>query len=73
MKLADWLKQTNTRRYVFAEQIGVRRSVVTEYCDGNFRPASDVMERIVKVTNGAVTANDFLSDEARALIAGAAQ
>lgn len=73
MKLADWLKSTNTRRYAFAEAIGVSSSVVTDYCRDVYRPAPDVMEEIVKATGGAVTANDFLSDEAQAVIAGAAQ
>lgn len=71
MKLADWLTMTNTRRYAFADRIGVRASVITDYCSGAIRPGSDKMEAIVRETGGAVGADDFLSDEARALIASA--
>lgn len=71
MKLSDWLKQTKTRRYAFAERIGVRASMVTEYCEGRMWPGKDKVEAIVKATNGAVTANDLLSDEARATIEAA--
>lgn len=62
MKLADWLKQTKMRRYVFAEMIGVQPSVVTDYCEGRIWPGRDKMQAIRKATNGAVTADDFLCD-----------
>lgn len=68
MRLADWLKQTNTLRYVFAEKIGVSASVVTDYCEGRIWPGKDKIEAIVKATRGAVTANDLLSDDARRTI-----
>ena len=68
MKLADWLKQTKTRRYQLAALIGVTPSVITDYCEGRIWPGRDKIEAIIKATNGAVTANDLLSDEARARI-----
>lgn len=71
MKLADWLKSTGTKRYAFAEAIGVRASMITEYCEGRMWPGRDKVEAIVKATNGAVTANDLLSAEARAVIEAA--
>jgi DNA-binding transcriptional regulator YdaS (Cro superfamily) len=61
MKLADWLRQTKTRRYVFAERIGVRPSVVSDYCNGKYCPRPKIAEAIIRETGGAVTANDFLS------------
>lgn len=61
MKLADWLKQTKTRRYHFAERIGVRASVVSDYCKGRYCPRPKVAEAIIRETGGAVTANDFLT------------
>lgn len=66
MKLADWLKETNTRRYVFAEKIGVTPQMITVYCDGSTWPARDKMEAIIRETGGRVTANDFLSQGAGA-------
>ena len=71
MKLADWLDRNNIKRYVFAQRVGVRASVVTDYCKGIIRPGPDKMEAIVRETAGAVTADDFLSPEAQALIASA--
>ncbi len=71
MKLVDWLKQTKTRRYVFAERIGVTPSVVTDYCEGRIWPGKDKVEAIVRETAGAVTPNDLLSDEAKATIGAA--
>ena len=61
MKLADWLKKTGTRRYVFAKRIGVQPSVVSDYCKGRFCPRPKVAEAIIRETSGEVTANDFLS------------
>lgn len=71
MKLADWLKSTGTKRYAFAVTIGVRASMITEYCEGRMWPGKDKVEAIVRATNGAVTANDLLSEDARALIEAA--
>lgn len=71
MKLADWLKQTGTKRYAFAEMIGVQASMISDYCSGRTWPGRDKVEAIIKATNGAVTANDLLSEEARAMIEAA--
>ncbi len=69
MKLADWFKQRNADgskrlRYVFAERIGRTPSMVTDYCEGRTWPDRETMEAIVRATDGAVTANDFLQDQA---------
>jgi len=61
MKLADWLKETKIRRYVFAERIGVQPSVISDYCNGKYCPRPKIAEAIIRETGGAVTANDFLS------------
>ena len=61
MKLADWLKKTGTRKFQFAQRIGVRPSVITDYCKGRYCPRPKVAEAIIRETNGEVTANDFLS------------
>lgn len=61
MRLADWLKETKTRRYVFAERIGVTPQMITVYCDGSTWPPRDKMEAIARETDGKVTANDFMS------------
>jgi DNA-binding transcriptional regulator YdaS (Cro superfamily) len=61
MKLSDWLKETKTTKYRFAERIGVRPSVVTDYCKGRYCPRPKIAEAIIRETGGQVTANDFLS------------
>lgn len=60
MKLADWLKMTKTRQYVFATKIGVTASMVSDYCNGRAIPQRpDVIEAIHRETGGQVTPNDF--------------
>jgi DNA-binding transcriptional regulator YdaS (Cro superfamily) len=78
MTLAEWLATPNDdgsrkRRRDFAALIGVTPTMVTKYADGEMWPGKERVEAIVKATNGAVTANDLLSAEARAVIAEAAQ
>lgn len=65
MKLADWLKIKKLPRYKFAAKIGVQPSVVTDYCLGRYCPRPRTVEKIIRVTGGDVTANDFLSAEAQ--------
>jgi len=58
MRLQDYLTQTDTTRAEFARQIGVKHISVTRYLDGRV-PEPSVMEKIIEVTEGKVTANDF--------------
>lgn len=61
MKLADYLHLVDKRSDAFAKEIGVDGSTVRKYLRGDRRPEWDVMARIVAVTAGAVTADDFLT------------
>lgn len=65
MKLADWLNLPNPdgsrkRRNAFADRVGVTPTMITAYCEGSTWPGKERMEAIVRETNGAVTANDFI-------------
>lgn len=68
MKLADWLKgdesdappRPRMTQAEFARRIGASVTLITAYIDGSVWPGRDKMEAIVRETNGAVTANDFL-------------
>lgn len=60
MKLAEYLDLHDIRRGEFARLIGVSGGRVTQLCDGSGWPSRDVAERISAVTEGVVTANDFL-------------
>lgn len=64
MKLADWLKQKDIQRNVFADRIGVTPQAITGYCDGTFWPRKKVAKKIFKETGGAVTPTDFMQTEA---------
>lgn len=65
MKLADWLDLPNPdgsrkRRDEFAASIKVTPQMISAYCDGKIWPSRKRMEKIVEVTSGAVTPNDFV-------------
>lgn len=47
-----------------ANRIGVKPAAVSRWENGHRFPRSDALERIRRVTNGAVTANDFVPVEA---------
>ncbi len=59
MKLARFLIAHQMTPAAFARLIGVTRNAVHRYVRGERMPAPEVMERIVQVTEGAVTPNDF--------------
>lgn len=68
MKLSDWLDTPNsdgTRklRSAFADAINVTPQMISAYCSGKSWPTRETMERIVRETGGAVTANDFLQGD----------
>lgn len=77
MKLSDWLAipnpdGTRKRKREFAARIGVSPTMVTEYAELRMWPGRQKVEAIVRETQGAVTANDFLSPEATSRIAAQA-
>lgn len=60
MTLSDWLQQNGGSPEWLAERLGIGRPAVTRYLNGSRRPEWDVIERIMQVTDGKVTANDFV-------------
>jgi predicted DNA-binding protein (UPF0251 family) len=59
MRLEDYLQTTGMTRAEFARRIGVRHITVTRYVQEGRVPESSVMGKIIEVTEGKVTANDF--------------
>lgn len=59
MKLATYLATNAIKQNTFALIIGAKQCVVSKYCAGQQIPRPDVMLKIFKATNGAVTPNDF--------------
>lgn len=58
--LADYLEKHPGTDAAFAAAIGVSRQSLHRYKTGERRPEWDVLERILRVTDGAVTPNDFM-------------
>lgn len=63
MTLADFLKKKNIRQADFADRIGKSAPYVSMICRGQIWPSRDVIHRIVEVTGGKVTANDFMQPQ----------
>ncbi len=59
MKLSEWREQKGMARSELADMIGLSSMQVYRLERGLSRPSPKVMERIVRVTDGAVTPNDF--------------
>jgi predicted XRE-type DNA-binding protein len=63
MRLADWLKETGMAQDTFAAAIGVTQGRVSQLVRGGW-PSADLALKIAIVTDGKVTANDFMLTEA---------
>jgi len=61
MQLGSYLKITGLTPDQFATRIGVDAVSVRRYLAGSRRPRWTVMKEIVRVTEGAVGPDDFLS------------
>ncbi|WP_085595902.1 helix-turn-helix transcriptional regulator [Thalassospira sp. MCCC 1A01428] len=59
MKLKQWLSQTQVSRSEFAKRLGVSKSVVTKWCNGEVMPRSIPLIAIYRITGGLVSPNDF--------------
>lgn len=62
--LRRWRSKQGLSLREFAEQIAVTKGTVSRYESGRRRPEWAVLDRIVKATRGAVTADDFMSEAA---------
>ena len=64
MKLVDYLLANNIRRTDFADMVGVSQSYVTQLCQGQIWPGREIVTKILEVTDGQVTPNDFVETSA---------
>lgn len=62
MTLGDWLKSRNMTHDDLARRLGCDRSAVTKWVGGRL-PRKDVLRRLKEITDGSVTADDFLESE----------
>lgn len=63
MKLSAWLSENKVSQQAFADAIGSSQSQVARFAAGTRIPNRGAMAKIVRVTDGAVTANDFYAVE----------
>lgn len=60
MLLRDWMTINKKKISEFASEIGVKRDCIQKYMSGKRRPIDEqIIQKIIDVTGGAVTANDF--------------
>lgn len=60
MLLREFITENHLTVIDFAQKIGVTRDCVQKYMSGKRRPKNkDILLRILKLTDGQVTANDF--------------
>lgn len=60
MTLDRFLSLSNTLPSQFAARIGVSASTITRIVRGERRPNLETLQKIVRATEGAVTADDFM-------------
>jgi transcriptional regulator with XRE-family HTH domain len=63
MKLDTYMKANSLDAISLAAEIGVGAEAVRTWLRGERIPRADQMRRIVEITGGAVTANDFYAPE----------
>lgn len=59
MLLVTFLKKKKITKTHFSKEVGVTKSAINQYCSGKRKPMPNIMQRIIKVTGGKVTPNDF--------------
>ena len=59
MRIDDYLKSRDETAAAYAKKVGVSPSNISKYRAGKLRPKDKVMSKIIEVTGGLVTPNDF--------------
>ena len=57
--LQKYIESKKLTQSDFAKLLGVSQATVSRYLEGVVIPSAKIMAEIVKITNGAVTPNDF--------------
>jgi len=63
MKFSDWIEQERLSRSEVGRRLGISQGHISDLCAGRFWPSRSIAVRIWRLTDGAVTPNDFLTDE----------
>ena len=70
MKLSEWMEREKVSVEDLARRLGRTPMQVWRYRAGKSMPRPAVMRRIIEITGGAVTANDFFHGSANRAGAG---
>jgi transcriptional regulator with XRE-family HTH domain len=62
-KLRNYLKVHNIKQCEFAKLLGINNITLWRYLQGSRIPRLKIMKKIIELTNGYVTANDFFGDK----------
>lgn len=75
MKLGDWLKQQGISQGDLAGQLDpkVTQGTVSHWCVGRHEPALEHVAQIARITNGAVTLDDWIDPSPLASAQGGQQ
>jgi hypothetical protein len=65
MTLTDWIARENLTQTEVAFRLGLSQGHVSDLCAGRFWPSRTIAAKIWRMTKGAVTPNDFLTDTER--------
>jgi len=65
MKFGDWIAQQGLTQAEVGRQLGIRQGHVSEIVSGRFWPTRRIFAKIWRFTEGAVTPNDFLTEDER--------
>jgi predicted transcriptional regulator len=59
MRLREFLSENEISEAAFSAQVGVSQVAVHRYVAGQRTPSYEIMLKIMDITGGEVTANDF--------------
>ena len=59
MQLEKWIEEENKTQQEVAEALGTTQGCVSRWCAGTAIPRPKMMTKIIDLTSGKVTANDF--------------
>lgn len=63
MKLKTWIKAEGISDAEFARRLGVNPTQVSRWLAGKVRPDWDYLKKIILITRGQVSADDFIEVE----------
>ena len=60
MNLHDWMWRSDLEAVEVAKSLGVSRQAVNQWLSGATRPSAETLAKLEELTDGAVTARDFV-------------